>query len=175
MFYLVKISLYQVTAEQRFAWLSAVFRLAQMISFLFCLHLGLPPNFFLKMRLQICWRIEDDLRIQAWKASGASAYPWRGGVVHIVKEFYRLISFFFFPPNIFAFWYLLLHVLCLEEGLPFTSRRNPWLLEKRQSNTPSPFLIHTSDPLHLLQCDVCSSLTLKDASVRLHLLFHHEC
>lgn len=59
MFYQVQISLYQVTAEQRFAWLSAAFSLAQMISFLFCLHPGLHPNFFGKMRLQICWRVED--------------------------------------------------------------------------------------------------------------------
>lgn len=125
MFYLVKISLYQVTAEQRFAWLSAAFRLAQMISFLFCLHLGLPPNFFLKMRLQICWRIEDDLRIQAWKASGASAYPWRGGVVHIVKEFYRLISFFSSPPQHFRILVTLVACFVFRRGAPFHIKKEP--------------------------------------------------
>lgn len=98
----------------------------------------------LKMRLQICWRVDDRPRIQAQKASGLatkSACPWGCGVVEAWgrgPHQERIV--------------LLAVVVCFirgEQHMKMKFRLHIWgggeqLLEERQGNAPSPFLCYSS-------------------------------
>lgn len=81
-FYLVRIGQNQVKAKHQFTLLSVAFRVVQMISFSFCLQIGLHPNFFEKGAVDLLAHYGSAVHSSAesiWCHHGVSACPWCGG------------------------------------------------------------------------------------------------
>lgn len=174
MFCQVKIRHYGVTAEHRFALLSAAFSVVQMISSIFCLHVGLHPNLFENKTADLLarWRSAAYSSLESiWSHHGDSACPWRGGVVNIRKELYRLVSFFQGFTDI-----LLALVACCVfiRGAPFHVKKesmlNFWGSSCWRKSKATP-LHHFCSLFVLLLWFLCWTGP-HDALVRLDLLFH---
>lgn len=131
----------------RFTLLSVAFRVVQMISFSFCLQIGLHPNFFEKGAVDLLAHT-DQQRIQAQKASGVTTESLHAHGVGVGSTTGKTcIGWPLFPAFTDILWALV--ACCILGGGVFNFGGSCW----RKYNSPLQLSRPFSDPLMMSQCD----------------------